>query len=29
MRMILRFRTKNLITCQGKNLRQNRVVRVG
>ena len=27
--MILRFNTKNLTTCQGKNLRQNRVDPVG
>ncbi len=29
MRMILRLRTKNLTTCHGKNLRQNRVELVG
>jgi hypothetical protein len=29
MRMILRFSTKNLTTCHGKNLRQNRVAPVG
>jgi hypothetical protein len=29
IRMILRFRTKNLTICHGKNLRQNRVVTVG
>lgn len=29
IRIIFRFRTKNRITCQGKNFRQNRVVRVG
>lgn len=27
--MILRFSTKNLTTCQGKNLRQNLVAPVG
>ncbi len=27
--MILRFNTKNLTTCQGKNLRQNLVFPVG
>lgn len=29
MRIILRFSTKNLTTCQGKNFRQNLVALVG